>query len=354
MRLEAQVAELRIGRVVVVALRLDAGVREVLDLDRDVELGGRALHEVGQLRDRELLGELVEDPELAQVGRVGDRELHALKSVADVQEAARLPTLAVDGQRVADHRLHAEAVEDGPEVLVVVEAGDEAVVGRRLVGLDPVDDALVQVGGAQAPDPAGEVDVVRVVDLREVVERAGELRERQDVGAALVVDLDEPLLDVDVGGPVLAHRPELHQVAIRHLVADRPEQVEGADHVRVLGLDRGVAGAHRVRRRRLLRVVDDRLGDDLVDHPVDERRVLHRADVDPDLPPPETSRHAATRSSSDAIGVSESVEFSVCQRRREKLSTIETSWPRAEKRIAVGQPRYPSPPRIRIRIGARG
>src|SRR3712207_7195332 len=49
---------------------------------------------------------------------------------------------------------------------------------------------LFRSGGAQAPDPAGEVDVVRVVDLREVVERTGELRERQRVLAALVLDLD--------------------------------------------------------------------------------------------------------------------------------------------------------------------
>ena len=45
------------------------------------------------------------------------------------------------------------------------------------------------------------------------------------------------------------------------------------------------------------------------------------------------------RSASGRIGVSDSVEFSLCQRRREKLSTTKTSCPRAEKRKAVGQPR---------------
>src|SRR6266540_2687563 len=65
---------------------------------------------------------------------------------------------------------------------------------------------------------------------------------------------------------------------------------------------------------------------------------------------PEMSFQVSIRSASVEIGVSESVECSWCQRRREKLSTTDTSWPRAEKRIAVGQPRYPSPPRIRIRM----
>ncbi len=39
---------------------------------------------------------------------------------------------AVDGERVADHGLQAEAVEHGAEDLVVVEAGDQALVARRV------------------------------------------------------------------------------------------------------------------------------------------------------------------------------------------------------------------------------
>ena len=150
------------------------------------ELGARLLHQLGELRDGELLGELVEDAELAQLGGVVHCELDALERVADVETAAGLAALPVDGERVADHGLHAEAVEDGAEDLVVVEARHEPLIHGRLVRLDAVDEALVEVGRAQAPDAAGEVDVVRVVDLGQVVERARELRERQRVAAALV------------------------------------------------------------------------------------------------------------------------------------------------------------------------
>ena len=173
-----------------------------------------------------------------RVGGVGDGQFDAGEGVADVEEAAGLGAGAVDGQRVADHRLQAEAVEHGAEDLVVVEAGDQALVAGGLVGLDPVDDALVEVGRAQAPGAAGEVDVGRVVDLGAVVQRGRQLRERQRVAAPLVLDLDVALLDVDLGLAVLAHRPELDQVAVGDVVADREEQVEVADHVRVLGLDR--------------------------------------------------------------------------------------------------------------------
>src|SRR5207248_2474305 len=38
------------------------------------------------------------------------------------------------------------------------------------------------------------------------------------------------------------------------------------------------------------------------------------------------------------------------QRRLAKLSSTATSWPRRERYMAVGQPKYPSPPRIRIFI----
>ena len=116
-----------------------------------------------------------------------------------------------------------------------------------------------------------------------MVERAGHLRERKRVPAALVLDLDEPLLDVDVRGPVLTHGAELDQVAVGHPVANREQQLEGPDHVRVLGLDRGRAGLHRVGRRGLLAVVDDRLGQRLGDHPVEEVAVLDRSHEDADL-----------------------------------------------------------------------
>ena len=38
--------------------------------------------------------------------------------------------------------------------------------------------------------------------------------EGQGVSAALVVDGDEALLDVNVGGAILAHGAQLHQVAL--------------------------------------------------------------------------------------------------------------------------------------------
>jgi hypothetical protein len=83
-------------------------------------------------------------------------------------------------------RLDAEAVQRRAERVVVVEPGGQPIVELRFVGLDPVDDALVQVGRARAPDPAREMDVRGVVDLGEVVEAARELREQDRVLAALV------------------------------------------------------------------------------------------------------------------------------------------------------------------------
>ena len=197
-RLEAELEELRVLGVVVVLLGFLARVRDALDDDLAAEVRGGVADALGELEDGELLGELVVDPQLAGIGRVGDRQRDALDRVADVEVAARLAALAVDGQRVADDGLHAEAVERGPEDLVVVEARREARVERRLVGLDAVHDALVEVGRAEAPDPAGEVDVVAVVDLRQVVERARRLGVEERVLPAVVVDGQVALLDVDV------------------------------------------------------------------------------------------------------------------------------------------------------------
>ncbi len=71
-------------------LELDAGIVDVVDLDRIAEVLARLLDQLRQLADRELLRELVEDAELAPLGRVLDRQLDALQRVADVEKAARL------------------------------------------------------------------------------------------------------------------------------------------------------------------------------------------------------------------------------------------------------------------------
>ena len=108
----------------------------------------------------------------------------------------------------------------------------------------------------------------------------------------------------------------------------------------LLGRHRVVDAAHRPRRARLLAVVDDRVRLEVDDDVGCDERVLGQvADVASGSSCRTTSRHAAMRSSRATIGVSESPPISSTQRRRAKLSTTATSWPRPENRIAVGQPR---------------
>jgi hypothetical protein len=61
-------------------------------------------------------------------------------------------------------------------------------------------------------------------------------------------------------------------------------------------------------------------------------------------------RQRSIRSRSVRTGIKGSAWSSVSQRRFEKLSTTWTSWPCRERYVAVGHPRYPSPPKIRIRM----
>src|SRR5215210_9034615 len=167
-RFEAEVEEARVLGVVVVVILLDARVLDALHPGLDAELVRGVHHQLGELPDRELLRELVEAPHLAALGGVFHRELDAAYRVADVEVTPRLGTVAVDRERVAYGRLHAEAVEDRPEDLLVVEAVYEAPIALGLLRDGPVDDALVQVRGPETPDLAGEMNVVGVVDLAEV------------------------------------------------------------------------------------------------------------------------------------------------------------------------------------------
>ena len=126
-----------------------------------------------------------------------------------------------------------------------------------LRGGGPVHHALVEIGRPQPPGATAEHDVVAVVHLRQVVERAGLLGEGQGVGPAVVGDGQPALFDVDVRGAVLAHRAQLDQVDRRIDLGDGPEQVEGADHVVHLGVDGVSAVQHGVRCGPLLAQVDD-------------------------------------------------------------------------------------------------
>src|SRR6476646_9247641 len=64
---------------------------------------------------------------------------------------------------------------------------------------------------------------------------------------------------------------------------------------------------------------------------------------------PLTSFHALSRTLMGAIGVNELTSSSLSMLRRDRLSTMATSWPMFDRCRAVGQPQNPSPPRIRIR-----
>ena len=180
---------------------------------------------------------------------------------------------------MAEDGLDHHPVEHRAEHAVVVEAGGKSWIELGLLGVGAVHDPLVEVGGAHAPDPTAELDVVAVVHLREVVEGAGPLRVEDAVLAALVLDLEPPLLDVDVGLAVLAHRPELDEVDVAVDVGDRVHHVEVADDVVRLRVDRVRLVDHRVRRGALLAEVDDRVGAEVADHLVDERGVDQIADV---------------------------------------------------------------------------
>src|SRR5215204_5053592 len=278
---EAEVEEARVLGVVVMVVLLDARVLDVLHRRLDAELVRGVNNKLGELPDRELLRELVENPHLAALGGVFHGELDASHRVADVEVAPRLGTVAVDRERVADGRLHTEAVEDRSEDLLVIEAVYEAPVALGLLRDGPVDDALVQVRGPQAPDLAGEVDVVGVVDLAEVVPASWLLRERQKILAPVVLDLDVALFDVYVGLAVLTHRAELHQVAVGHVLAYGIEHVQVADNVVVLGVDGMAPVDHGVGSGPLLGEVHDGLGLVALHDLGDELPVKQVAELEP-------------------------------------------------------------------------
>src|SRR5208282_1084643 len=180
---------------------------------------------------------------------------------------------------MADDGFDAEAIEDGGENVVVIETIDERFVEGDFVGDGAVHHTLVQIGGAQTPDFAGEHDVVAVVHFGEVVEGAGLLGKWQNVLAAIVFDGDVAFFDVNVRSAVFAHGAEFDQVAIGLQFAEGEKQIQRADYVVDLGVDGVAAVNHGVGGGALFGEVDDGLGFETLDEVAEEFVVSDVADV---------------------------------------------------------------------------
>jgi hypothetical protein len=147
-RLQSKVQQARIGGVVVVLFLLDARVRQVIDRHIETELLRRFAHRFGETGDIELLGELIEHTQLAARCRIEDRKFDTRQRIANIEEAARLPALAVHRQRQPDDCLHQEPIERRTENPIVIEARRQTRIESGFRRLDAVDYPLIQVSCA--------------------------------------------------------------------------------------------------------------------------------------------------------------------------------------------------------------
>ena len=280
---QTELLELVTLHIVVVRFGLRARIRDVDFAHVQTQLVALGHENVGNLVDTPRLRDLVEHPRLSFLSRVIDGDLEALDGVPDVEHSPGLSTLSVHGERVAEGGLDAEPVRERPVDAVVVKAVDQHRISHRLLGANTVDDALVEVRGRNVPRPRREQNVRAVVDLGQVIERSTLLRIWKLVLASVVLNLDVPLLDVNVRGPVLSHCPELDQVAVRRQLLDGVQHVQRADNVILLRVDGPRPINHGVRRRALLSKVDDGLRLEGGERLLQEAPVAHVADHELDV-----------------------------------------------------------------------
>src|SRR6185312_4762313 len=172
MRFEAELPQPVMGRAIVMLLLLAARIVEHADRDVETKPRADAAHALGQFQDGENLRELVKHAQPARRGRRVDRQAQALQRVAQIEIAAPLMPLAIHGQRNAARGLRREAVDHGPEQVVVMEMRKQGFVVPRLVAAMAIDWPLHQIGGAQAAAPRLEFEKIGVEDLAGVIEAA--------------------------------------------------------------------------------------------------------------------------------------------------------------------------------------
>ena len=259
MGLQSEVDEFRMFCIVIVLLCLNARIGNVIDLHRHAKFVCGRFHYPGQVENGELFGELVVNPALAFGGRVMTGNLDTSHGVPNVEEAACLPALAVDSERLADGCLHAETVQDGAEHVVVVESIDQRLIQRGFVRHRSVNHALIEVCGSNAPNLAGKHNVVAVVHFREVIKGPGLLREGNHILAAVMFDGDVAFFDVDVGRAIFAHGPQLDEMTIRRKLTDGKQDVQSPYNVIDLGENSMLAVNHRIGSGALLREMNYRI-----------------------------------------------------------------------------------------------
>src|SRR5579875_436132 len=243
--------------VIVVSLRFDARVFCLHDFDRETLFLRGIFHQFSQLTYRKLLRKLIEHTVLAWSWRITYSELDATHCIPDIQKTSGLTALAVNGQGMLDYRLHAETVQYRSPNSVIIETRCLPFIERGLVGLDTVDDSLVQIGGAQAPIPACEHDIVRVVNLRKVVKGTRLFGIWKHVLASVVNNFDKSLFDIDIWRAIFSHRAKFDQMTLRTVLFHGEKQIQGADdivHLRKYGV---VAVDHRKRSTWLFAVMHD-------------------------------------------------------------------------------------------------
>ena len=261
---EPQLDEAAVVHDQIVFHRLVAGVGQMVDLG-----AGQGGHFLGQFAHLVALGHLVEDLHpLALLGRVLKGQLHAAHRIADVDEGASLAAGAVHRERIADRRLHQEAVEHRAVVTVVVEAVGEERVAVGGFGVGAPDDALVQIR-----DP--HVVVLVVVEEQQLIQRLRHVIHAARAGRVqdlflepAAVGLGHLHLQVALGNGGTAmgavaidpHGAQMHHVDIETALHDRGQQVMGAVDVVVHGVALGGAALHRVGRGPLLGEVHHRIG----------------------------------------------------------------------------------------------
>src|ERR1700733_6089839 len=247
-------------RVVIVFLSFNARIRQVIDDRVQSKSLARNAYHLREFKDGELFRELIEYAKLPSCRRMQTSQFNAAHCVANVEESARLATLPIDSKWVLDRGLHAKTVQSRPEDFVIVETIDQCRIQFSLIRNGAIDHALIQVGSANAPDLAAKVNIVAVMNLRQVIERSRLLRKRQHIFASIVLDADESFFDVDVRSAVFTHCPQFDQMAVGLEFLDREQNVQCSNHIVNLAENCMPTVDHRVWRRPLLSKMDHGLG----------------------------------------------------------------------------------------------
>lgn len=273
MRFQSQLNKLSVLCVVVMFLFFYPRIGHGYGLHVKPKLFPCSRNKGGKFVDRKLLRELIEDPKLTSLCRSCNGKFNTLNCISYVKVSSGLPSkksakywsrnelharqweasmeghdessiiefkrsylapFSIYSERMFNSSLNTKPIKCSSKHTIIIKPVAELLMHFSLICPRPINDSLVQIGCSYPPSLASKCDVVRIMDLAQMIEGACLLGIRQSICSSIVSNSYATLLNVNVWSSIFSHCAKFHQMTLLSELLYSKENIESSDYIIML------------------------------------------------------------------------------------------------------------------------